>query len=75
MKATSWRTGNFRIKSKTLARSLMQLVIAKEVKTNNTKLLSHMKKKKSKLSMKWGKKKGSNANIDFFFSQFLDQGD
>lgn len=46
MKVTSWRTGNLRIKSKTLVRNLIQLVIAKEVKTNNANLLGSMNRKK-----------------------------
>lgn len=46
MKATSWRTGNLRIKFKNFARSVIQLVIAKEMKTNNLKLLCHMNRKK-----------------------------
>lgn len=70
MKATSWRTWNLRIKSKTLARSLIQLFIAKKVKTNNRRILSYMNSEWGggvggrTLSMKWGKKQGSNENTD-----------
>lgn len=40
MKAATWRTGDLRIKYKTLARSLIHPVTAKEVKTNNMKFFS-----------------------------------
>lgn len=46
MKDTSWRTGALRIKSKTLARALINLVIAKEVKPNIPK--PHKQKKERK---------------------------
>lgn len=53
MKATSWRALNSRIKSRTLARYLIQFVTAKEVKTNNRRLLSHMNEKKKKVNILW----------------------
>jgi len=48
MKATSWRALNSRIKSRTPARYLIQFVIAKKVKTNNRRLLSHINERKKK---------------------------
>lgn len=74
MKDTSWRTGNLRIKSKTLARTLIQLVVAKEVKPNNTKLLLSYKQKKRKKPNFLGNGERNEVQIKtqifFFFSVF-----
>lgn len=74
MKHTSWRTGNLRIKSKTLARTLSQLVIAKEVKPNNAKLLSLISRKKKETNFLGSRERNGvqmKTQILFFFSQFF----
>lgn len=73
MKDTSWRTGNLRIKSKTLARTLSQLVIAKEVKPNNAKLLSLISRKKKETNFLGSRERNGvqmKTQILFFFSVF-----
>lgn len=74
MKNASWRTRNLRIKSKTLARTLIQLVIAQEVKTNNAKLLSHVsRQKKERNFLGSGERNEVQMKTQmYFFSQFLD---
>lgn len=74
MKHTSWRTGNLRIKSKTLARTLSQLVIAKEVKPNNAELLSLISRKKKETNFLGSRERNGvqmKTQILFFFSQFF----
>lgn len=73
MKDTSWRTGNLRIKSKTLARTLSQLVIAKEVKPNNAKLLSLISRKKKETNFLGSRERNGvqmKTQILFFFLSF-----
>lgn len=70
MKDTSWRTGALRIKSKTLARALINLVIAKEVKPNIPK--PHKQKKERKKISRSGERNEVQKETEIFFSQFSD---
>lgn len=71
MKNTPWRTGNLRIKSKTLARTLIQLAIAKEVKTNNAKLLSLISRKKKEINFLGSMEKNEIQMKTHFFGFFF----